>query len=105
MKSNNIPELNPKNMLAYELLTPLPERYKVCIDPEATIPSLSSDSYLRNFQYQELLCSLLFVEVCTKLTIAFAIGYLARFTKNFNHSACEASCVYYNLHIIRDMIT
>jgi len=70
--------------------SPLLEGFRVNIAEEEKGGVLSSDTYVRTFPYQELLGSLLFLAVCTRPSIAFAVGYLARFSTKFNRDACRA---------------
>jgi hypothetical protein len=72
--------------------SPLLEGFRVNITEEekGAGGAQSSDAYVANFPYQEMLGSLLFLAVCTRPNIAYAVGYLARFSNKFNREACRA---------------
>jgi hypothetical protein len=70
--------------------SPLSEGFRVTIAEEEKGGSESSDTYVATFPYQEMLGSLLFLAVCTRPNIAYAVGYLARFSTKFNRDACRA---------------
>jgi hypothetical protein len=70
--------------------SPLQEGFRVTIAEEEIGAALSSDAYVASFPYQEMLGSLLFLAVCTRPDLAFAVGYLARFATKFNRDACRA---------------
>jgi hypothetical protein len=70
--------------------SPLTEGFRINIAEEENGGTESSDTYVATFPYQEMLGSLLFLAVCTRPNIAYAVGYLARFSKKFNRDACRA---------------
>lgn len=70
--------------------TPLQDGFRINITEEEIGGDQSSDAYVASFPYLELLGSLLFLAVCTRPTIAYAVGYLARFSKSYNRTACRA---------------
>jgi hypothetical protein len=73
-----------------KVMTPLQDGFKINIAEEEIGGAQSSDDYVARFPYLEMLGSLLFLAVCTRPTIAYAIGYLARFSKSYNREACRA---------------
>jgi hypothetical protein len=82
-------ELNLQNK-AYK--TPMTESFKIILTEEEISAGLgkeSSDAYIKNFPYQELLGSLLFLTVCTRPELAYPISYLAKFASKYNQKAID----------------
>jgi hypothetical protein len=50
----------------------------------------SPDPYVRKFPYQQIIGSILFLAICTRPMIAYAISYLAKVSSCYNRSACKA---------------
>jgi hypothetical protein len=70
--------------------TPMVENFKITITEEemnAGVGKESSDEYIKNFPYQELLGSLLFLTICTRPVLAYPISYLAKFAQKYNMEA------------------
>jgi hypothetical protein len=78
--------------LRSDIHSPMLENFKIVITEEELANGLgknSSDNYVKNFPYQELLGSLLFLAVCTRPILAYPISYLAKFAQKYNKQACN----------------
>ncbi|CAM9966409.1 unnamed protein product, partial [Ectocarpus fasciculatus] len=69
--------------------TPLQENFKLVIDEELAAQSDEDRAFVDSFPYRELIGSMLFIMICTRPDIAFAIHYLAR----FNSKPCKMACL------------
>jgi hypothetical protein len=86
---NGAPYYIPDN---HAVKSPMLENFHILITEEektAGVAKTSNDQYVKNFPYQELLGSLLFLAVCTRPALAYPISYLAKFTNNYNRKACD----------------
>ena len=52
--------------------------------------SLADSQYIEDFQYREKIGSLIYLMICVRPDIAFAVGFLARFCDKVNKIVCSA---------------
>jgi len=57
---------------------------------EAVSMSDSQREYVKRFPYQNIVGALLYLSINTRPGISYAVGVLARFSKNPNYRACKA---------------
>ena len=69
--------------------TPLQENWRINIDDELSAQSREDRAFVERFPYRELVGSLLFLQICTRGDIAYAVHYLSR----FNSKPCKSACL------------
>ena len=71
--------------------SPLQENWRIHPDDEIAGESDSDRQYAMRFPYRELVGSLLFIMICTRGDLSYAVHYLSRFLNNPPKSACLAA--------------
>jgi hypothetical protein len=71
--------------------SPLQENWRIHPDDEIAEESDADRDYARSFPYRELVGSLLFIQMCTRGDISYAVHYLSRFLNEPPKSACLAA--------------
>ena len=69
--------------------SPLQDNWRIRIDEELGQQSDDDLYFVKYFPYRELIGSLLFIQICTRGDIAYAVHYLSR----FNSNPCNAVCL------------
>ena len=69
--------------------TPLQQNWRIVIDEELAQASDKDREFVHAFPYRELIGSLLFIMICTRGDVCYAVGYLAR----FNSGPCKLACL------------
>jgi hypothetical protein len=85
------------------------ENFQIILTEEEMSAGLgknSSDPYIKNFPYQELLGSLLFLTVCTRPELSYPISYLAKFAGKYNQKAVDGllRILYYAYNTKHDIL-
>ena len=71
--------------------TPLQTNWYINHEEELQNQSSDDEEYVKGFPYREMIGTLLFLAICTRLDIAYAVGYLSRYLSKPVKSTCNAA--------------
>ena len=71
--------------------TPFEQNFYVDIDAELSAMTEFDKDFVSNFPYRQIVGCLLFVTICTRFDISYAISYLSRYLNNPVPSLCRAA--------------